>query len=456
MSRRAPGRAAEIGVGGLDDHRFERGPVDVHVVRRDRQEDRLALAVLAQEVEAELEVRALQVAIDGLADVVEEGRAGRHLAVEAQLLRHDAGEERDFLRVVQDVLPVAGAELQSSHQPQHFGMQVEEPELEGGGFAFAADRLLHVRLHLLDDLLDPRRMDAAVGDETLDRLARDLAAERIEAGEDDRARRVVDDQLDAGGGFERADVAAFAADDPALQVVARQIDDRDGGLDGVFGGAALDRVGDDLLRAARRGLAGFGLEALDHVGGVAPRVGFHLLQQHVARFVGREAGDSLQLALAIGDQLLGARQASAVMRSCAASRFSRPRGPVRGGRSSDSRSASARVLSASACSRARISCRRSRSLAARPRRRARAPFRARSSAASLRSVSASRSACLQDAACGADSRRLLGSRFGRRGIERRLRLCARRSRRAGRGSREWTSTGRPEERRRDEHGPEQQ
>ena len=95
-------------------------------------------------------------------------------------------------------------------------------------------------------------MDAAVGDQPLDRLARDLAAERIEAREDDRARRVVDDQIDAGRQLERADVAPLAADDAPLQVVARQIDDRDGGLDGVLGGAALDGVGDDLLARASR------------------------------------------------------------------------------------------------------------------------------------------------------------------------------------------------------------
>ena len=129
-------------------------------------------------------------------------------------------------------------------------MEIVEPELESRRLAFAADGLLHVALDLLDDLLDAGRVDAAVADQPLDRLAGDLAAQRIEAGEDDRARRVVDDQLDAGRGLERADVASLAADDAALQVVARQIDDRDGRLDRVLGGAALDGVGDDLLGAA--------------------------------------------------------------------------------------------------------------------------------------------------------------------------------------------------------------
>src|SRR5829696_3730093 len=74
------------GVGRLHDHRFQRRPVDVHVMRGDGLEHRLALAVLAQEIEAELEVRALQVAVDRLADVVEERGARGDVAVEAELL----------------------------------------------------------------------------------------------------------------------------------------------------------------------------------------------------------------------------------------------------------------------------------------------------------------------------------------------------------------------------------
>ena len=151
-------------------------------------------------------------------------------------------------------------------------------------------------------------MDAAVRDQPLDRLPCDFAAEWIEAGEDDGARRVVHDQLDAGGDLERADVASFAADDAPLQVVAREIDDRHRRFDRVLGRTALDGVGDDLLRALSGGFARLGLEPLDQVGGVAPRIRFDLPEQELARFVRGEPRDPLQLALAIRNQLLGARE----------------------------------------------------------------------------------------------------------------------------------------------------
>ena len=57
-------------------------------------------------------------------------------------------------------------------------MQIVQAELEGDGFAFLAHRLVGLVLDLLDDFLDARRVDAAVGDQPLDRLLGDLAAVR--------------------------------------------------------------------------------------------------------------------------------------------------------------------------------------------------------------------------------------------------------------------------------------
>ena len=192
-------------------------------------------------------------------------------------------------------------------------------------------------------LLDAGRVDATVGDEPLDGLPRDLPAVRVEAREDDRAGRVVDDQLDARRLLERADVAALAADDPPLHVVAGQVDHGDRRLDGVLGGAALDGLGDDLPGLRGRHLARFVLEPLDQVGRVASRVGLDLPQQQVLGLVRREPGDALQLALLVGDQPL-------VALGGAAWRSSRGRAIVFSRcRSSLSARSAAAMRSASAC-----------------------------------------------------------------------------------------------------------
>ena len=245
-----------------------------------------------------------QLAVDRLAAVVQKRGAHGDGGVEADLPRHDAGQVRDFLRVIQHVLAVAGAVLQAAHQLLQLRMQVVHAELEGGGLAVLAHRFFHLRLHLLDDFLDAGGMDAAVGDQALDRLLRDFAAVGIEARQDDRARRVVDDEIDAGGLLERADVAALAADDAPLQIVARQIDDRHGRFDGVLGGAALNGFGDVLARLRAGLLARLGVEALDQIRRVAPRVGLDVLQQQVLGLFGRQAGQPLELVLLRGDELL--------------------------------------------------------------------------------------------------------------------------------------------------------
>src|SRR5256885_8473063 len=56
---------------------------------------------------------------------------------------------------------------------------------------------------LFRSLLDAGGMDAAVLHQALEGDPGDLAADRIEAGEDDRFRRVVDDEVDAGGQLDR-------------------------------------------------------------------------------------------------------------------------------------------------------------------------------------------------------------------------------------------------------------
>ncbi len=101
-------------------------------------------------------------------------------------------------------------------------------------------------------------MNAAIGNQVLKGDTSGLATNRIEAGEDNGLRRVVDDEVDAGHLLERADVAAFATDDTALEVVRGNVNGRDGDLSGVIGSATLDGEGDDLLS----GLMAFSFDLL--------------------------------------------------------------------------------------------------------------------------------------------------------------------------------------------------
>ena len=123
--------------------------------------------------------------------------------------------------MLQDVLPVGGAVLHPADQLHQLGVHAANSDVVHRLLPRLDDALIDVALGLLDDLLDAPRMDAAVGDQALQREAADLAAHRLEARDDHGVGRVVDDDVHPGRRFERADVAALAADDAALHFVGR-------------------------------------------------------------------------------------------------------------------------------------------------------------------------------------------------------------------------------------------
>src|SRR5215213_8238056 len=91
-----------------------------------------------------------------------------------------------------------------------------------GGLLSQLDQL-HVQLvtNLENHFFDSTGMNPAVDDQRLQGASGHFSPNRIEAGNDHRVRGVVDDDVHAGGGFERPDVPSFATDDAAFHLIAR-------------------------------------------------------------------------------------------------------------------------------------------------------------------------------------------------------------------------------------------
>ena len=121
---------------------------------------------------------------------------------------------------------------------------------------------------LADDLLDAAWVDAAVLDELRQREPCHLTTDRVEAADEHRLGRVVDDQVDPGGLLEGPDVAALAADDAALHLVRRDGHDRHGHLGGVVDHHALDGGHDDVARPLLGLVAGRALDGPGEANGV--------------------------------------------------------------------------------------------------------------------------------------------------------------------------------------------
>src|ERR1019366_6638294 len=142
---------------------------------------------------------------------------------------------------------------------------------------------------------DARGVDAAVDEEPLERDLGDLPTHRVESGEDHRLGGLVNDDVDAGRRLEGSDVPPLAADDPSLQVVGGEMEDRDRGLTRLLGGVALHGGDEDLATALLRLLAHPQLGGPDAFGDLVVQLALDLVEQLGPGLLLAHAGDPLQL-----------------------------------------------------------------------------------------------------------------------------------------------------------------
>ena len=92
------------------------------MVSFDSVDDRFALFVFLADIDADRNVAALDLVVDGLADIMQETGALCGVYINAQLCGNKAGNVRDFDRVLQDVLTVARAVFHAAEQLYDLGI----------------------------------------------------------------------------------------------------------------------------------------------------------------------------------------------------------------------------------------------------------------------------------------------------------------------------------------------
>ena len=291
-------------IGGDHEHRFDRLRLHLVVVRLDRVHDVLGLPVAARELRGDSSMRALDLVRHRLAEIVQHAARFAVFTLAPSSVAMIPARWTTSSVCFEHVLAVARAEAKPAEDLHELLVERTAVRLEDGLLAGLPDDLLELRLRLVVRLLDAGRMDAAVLDQLRQRQARDLAAEPVERREHDRVRRVVDDEVDAGEVLERADVATLPADDPALHVVGRQLDDGDSRLSRVARRDALERVGDEVARAPLRLRARLLLEHAHAPREVVPDELLSTLEQVRLRLLKRHPGDPLELPLLRGLHLL--------------------------------------------------------------------------------------------------------------------------------------------------------
>src|SRR5699024_8210713 len=120
-------------------------------------------------------------------------------------------EVGDLDRVVEDVLAVGCPVVEPAQQLHQRVVQPVDAGLHHRPFALRLDLGLDLFAGLFDHLFDAGGVDAAVGDQLLQRNPGDFPPDGVKAGKGDGLGSVVDDQVDAGQRLEGADVAALPA-----------------------------------------------------------------------------------------------------------------------------------------------------------------------------------------------------------------------------------------------------
>ena len=126
--------------------------------------------------------------------------------------------------MLQNILPIAGAELQSPQQGHHLGMYPWKVQVKDGLLSFLLDDIVHLTLHLGDNLFDPGRVNTTIGDELAHGLPSHLPADAVETGNDNDSRRIVDDDVNARGLFKGANITPFTANDTPLHLIVGNLD----------------------------------------------------------------------------------------------------------------------------------------------------------------------------------------------------------------------------------------
>ena len=243
------------------------------------------LVVATQQVGPDLRVAALDLVVDGLADIVQQPGPPGQPGVQTQLLGDHSRQVGHFHGVLQHVLPVTCPEPQAAHHRNQLVVDAADFHLHNGLFAGFLDFLVDLLARLGDHLLDPRGMDSPVQDQLGHGPPAHLATHAVVGTDDDHARGVVHNDVHAGGLLEGPDVASFAADHAALHLVVGNIDRGNRRFGREVAGQTLDGLDHNVAGLLGGLLVGPLDHAMDNLGLLLLHLLGDLPQEHLASFI---------------------------------------------------------------------------------------------------------------------------------------------------------------------------
>ena len=193
------------------------------MMRQNSIDNQVGLTELLGNFAADFNVRAFHFMVNSLADIMQQAGTFSQNNVNTKLRSHYTCQVSNLNRMVQHILTIAGTIFQAAQQLNQFGVQTMHSDSKGCLFAGFLNLLLNLFLCLFNHFLNAGRMNTTIINQFFQSETGNLAAYRIEAGNNNSLRSIIDNQIDAGKGFQSTDVTAFTTDNASLHLITREL-----------------------------------------------------------------------------------------------------------------------------------------------------------------------------------------------------------------------------------------
>ena len=235
--------------------------------------------------------------VNSLADIMQQAGTLSQNNVNTKLRSHYTCQVGNLNRMVQDILTIAGTIFQAAQQLNQFGVQTMHSDSKGSLFAGFLNLLLNLFLCLFNHFLNAGRMNTTIINQFFQSDTGNLAAYRIKAGNNNSLRSIIDNQINAGQGFQSTDVTAFTTDNAALHFIVRQAYYGNGGFRYMVCCTTLNCQGDNFSCLAVSLILSLLLQILNHHSRFVLNLVLEGLQQLLLCFVTGQSGNTLQFNL---------------------------------------------------------------------------------------------------------------------------------------------------------------
>ena len=150
--------------------------------------------------------------------------------------------------MLQKILTVRRTVFHLTYDTDQLWVQAMDAKVNSCTLTRLDNLVVKLLFHLGDNLLDACRMNTTVSNQLMESEPADFAANRIKGRDDNRLRRIVDDNFNTRCSFQSTDITPLTADDTSLDLITVDMKDTYRVLDGGLGGSTLDRLDDDFLR----------------------------------------------------------------------------------------------------------------------------------------------------------------------------------------------------------------